>query len=122
MKDLIYQNIISGTESLYQKYFEKILDKIDLQNFTNQTLGRSYDKDKLKNDYKIVEQIVNIAKEKDRLLPLTLQVMLEQYFWADVYMREMDKNKWIYRVTHRKDEDYFPDSLAIYKKFFEDKQ
>ncbi|KKS46605.1 hypothetical protein A2567_00790 [Candidatus Azambacteria bacterium RIFOXYD1_FULL_42_11] len=122
MKGPIYQNIISGTEPLYQKYFEEILDKIDVQNFTNQALGRSYDKDKIKNDYKIVEQIVNMAKEKSHLSPLALQVMLEQYLWADVYMREMDKDKWIYRVINRKDEDFFPDSMVIYKKFFEDKQ
>ena len=122
MKGPIYQDIISGTEPLYQKYFEEILDKIDVQNFTNQALGRSYDKDKIKNDYKIVEQIVNMAKEKSHLSPLALQVMLEQYLWADVYMREMDKDKWIYRVINRKDEDFFPDSMVIYKKFFEDKQ
>lgn len=120
MKDPIYQSVIFSTEHLYQKYFEEILNKIDVQNFTNQTLGRTCNKDKIKSDYEIVEEIVNKAKENDSLSPIILQVMLEQYFWADVYMREIDRTKWIYRVMNRKNVDFFPSSMAIYKDLFAD--
>lgn len=115
MKDPIYSNVISGTESLYQKHFEEILGKIDVQNFTNQTLRRSFDKTRIETDYQIVEEVATNAQEKENLSPVILQIMLEQYLWADVYRREMDKNKWIYRVMNREDEDFFPDSTAIYK-------
>lgn len=119
MIDSIYQNLKPGTELLYQNYFERVLGEVDVENFTNQTQGGLYDKQKLATDYKIIERIVNEAKEKDNLLPVILQIMLEQYFWADVYLREMEKSRWIYRVKERKNEDFFPDSLTIYKKVFE---
>ena len=119
MADPIYKNVISGTEPLYQQYFERILELIDVQNFTNQTLARPHEKSRIEGDNKIVEELINLAKEKDNLLPVVLQIMLDQYFWADVYMREMGKEKWIYRVMNRKDEDFFPDSMTVYKTLFE---
>lgn len=119
MVDSIYENVKSGTEALYQQYFERALSKIDVENFTNQTRGKFCNKQKLTSDYKLVEKITTEAKEKDDLSPMVLQVMLEQYFWADVIFREMEKGKWIYRVINRKDEDFFPDSMTIYKNILD---
>ena len=119
MADPIYENVVPGTERQYQMYFEKILASIDVENFTNQALGRSQDKKRIDSDYATVEKLVNHAAEKEQLLPVILQVMLEQYFWADVYKREMDKERWIYRVMDREGVDYFPDSMAVYNRIFD---
>jgi hypothetical protein len=119
MADPIYENVIRGTERQYQMYFERILASIDVENFTNQALGRPHDKKRIDGDYAIVKKLVNHAAEREHLLPVILQTMLEQYFWADIYMREMDKKRWIYRVMDRKGVDYFPDSMAVYNKMFD---
>jgi len=119
MDDPIHGSVEQGKERIYQRYFERILDKIDVQNFTNQTLGKTHDSHRRESDYKIVEEIVNTAADNHGLLPVVLQVMLEQFFWADVYMREFDKSKWIYRVMDREDDDFFPDSMTVYKRIFE---
>jgi hypothetical protein len=118
MNDSIYKNVVSGTESLYQKYFEEILGQIDVQNFTNQTLGKLFDRVKGESDHKVVEKIVTKAQEEYKLYPGILQIMLEQYIWADELMREIDKSRWIYRVMNRKDEDFFPDSMVVYTRNF----
>lgn len=120
MKDLIYRNVNKSNRSRYQRYFIEALNSIDLQNFTNQTLGRAYDKGRIKSDYKQVEKIFNNVKRKHNLSPVILQIMLEQYIWADIYLRETDKNDWIKRVTHRKNEDYFPNSTLVYHNIFGD--
>ena len=118
MENSVYKSVIPGSEPLYQKYFEEALSKIDVQNFTNQTLGKPFDKARIESDYRVVEEISNKAKDCGNLSPAIIQVMLEQYFWGDAYMREMEKNKWIYRVMNRKDEDFFPDSTTVYRKIF----
>jgi hypothetical protein len=104
MNDSIYKNVVSGTEFLYQKYFEEILGEIDVQNFTNQTLGKSFDRVKGESDYKVVEKIVTKAQEEQKLSP--------------VILREIDKSRWIYRVMDREDEDFFPDSMVVYTNRF----
>ena len=118
-KDPVYENVVTGTESKYQDCFESILNEIDVQNFTDQSLNRPHDKGKIKSDYEIVERIVKEAQNTDDLIPAVLQVMLEQFFFADVYKRENDKKKWIEVVMNRKDEDYFPDSESIYLNLFD---
>lgn len=56
--------VVPGTESLYQKYFEEILKSIDVNNFTNQTIRKPFDKAKIDSDYKIVERIASRAEKK----------------------------------------------------------
>lgn len=120
MKNPIFKNINKGDYPYYQQYFLDALSVIDLQNFTNQTLGVKYNKKLIESDYKRVEKIFNKAKKEHGLSPAILQIMLEQYIWADIYLREIDKNNWIERVTHRKNEDYFPDSTLVYHNIFND--
>ena len=118
MKDFIYQHISRGTESLYQRYFDEAISKMDVQNFTNLSLEESYDEDKISKDLLILEKISNRALANDNLQPVVIMVMVVQFMWADVYMRDMEQKKWIYRVMERKKEDYFPDSYDIYQQFF----
>lgn len=120
MPDPIYANVQKGQESLYQRFFEEIVTQIDVENFTAQTQGKPFDRSKLQSDYKIVESVANRARQTHSLLPVVLQVMTEQYFWADAIQREKHKHEWIYRVMRRRDTDFFPDSLAIYNNLFRD--
>lgn len=117
--DEIYKHIKKEEEPLYQKYFEEVLDKIDVQNFTNQTLKKSFKKNKVGIEYQTIEKIANRAKKRNHLSPLILQIMLEQYFWADIIMREVYKKEWVYKVMNRENEAFFPDSMAVYHILFE---
>ncbi|MBI4460030.1 MAG: hypothetical protein HY648_08235 [Acidobacteria bacterium] len=114
MSDPIYQYVEAGTEPLYQQYFKEALSKIDVLNFTDEACGRTFNRVQRDHDYEALEEIGNRAKMKNNLLPMVLQVMLEQYFWADAYLREKEQDTWIYRVMKRRDTDYFPDSMAVY--------
>lgn len=44
-----------------------------------------------------------------------MQVMVNQYFFADLWMREVDRDDWVNRALHRKKADYFPSGWAIFK-------
>lgn len=121
MKSLIYRNVNKSEEPHYQRYFIEALNCIDLQNFTDQTLGRTCHKSRIKSDYKQVEKIFNNAKKEYNLSPVVLQIMLEQYIWADTFLREIDKNIWVKRVMNRRKEDYFPDPMSVYQNVFGNK-
>jgi hypothetical protein len=49
---------------------------------------------------------------REGLSPSYLQIMVNQYFFADDWFRERDQDDWVKLVLHRKDVDYFPDGWA----------
>lgn len=117
--DPFYCEIRKNQVDLYQKYFERLLNAVDIDNYTKRSRGEDYDKAILERDDKTIEKIiVEEAQEKDNLLPVYLQVILEQYFYADVWEREKDKHDWVNRVLRRKNVDYFPDPMRIYTTIF----
>jgi len=116
-KDFVYKNVAKGTEQLYQKYFEEILNKIDLKSLTSWAQNKSHLEGENEKNAKSIVEITNRALDERGLFPQVLLVMLLQYIFADVYQREINKSKWIYKVMNREDIDYFPDSNAIIDKY-----
>ena len=51
---------------------------------------------------------------EEHLDPAYLQLMFNQYFFADPYEREQDRHDWVNRVLHRQSTDYFPNPAALY--------
>jgi hypothetical protein len=113
-----YSKIKPDDVSIYQKYFNDILEKVDIDNFTRQSLEKNYDKEKIDKDYTVVEKICNEFK-RDNLYPVYLQVMFEQYIHSDPILREKYKKTWINRVMKRESVDFFPDPIFIVHNLFE---
>lgn len=114
-KKNFYREIKERQIELYQHYVDRILSVVDIQNNTNWAQGKTYDKERLGKDDAIMEDIaVNQAGSKG-LKPIYLQIMANQYFFADPWERERDKERWVSRVLRRRETDYFPDPWVLYK-------
>lgn len=116
--DEFYVDIPKEHLGLYQNYFNKILNEVDLNTQTRWSAGKDFDKDQLDRDFVTMERIVIEEAIKEGLHSVILNVIVNQYFFADVYRREKDKADWVKRVIHRKSTDYFPSGWAIYNVIF----
>lgn len=112
--DKFYSDINKSNISKYQGYFLEMLNATNVDNLTNWSQGLSFDKDEYDKSYNGLEPILDRA-EKNGLVPTNLQIMFEQYIFADVYEREKYKNSWVKRVLNRKGIDFFPDPNAVLK-------
>ena len=112
--DIVYSHINVVRKSEYQDLFEKILLKTDVLNETERSLGNDYDKERSNQDWEFQIGLVENFEKQTGLKGIIIQTMLEQYFFADIHQRELDKKNWINRVLERRKEDYFPDSKFIY--------
>lgn len=117
--DTFYSEINKHQVDLYQAYFEQLLESVNVDNSTKRSSGEEYDKIVADHDDHTIEKIIVDEAKTNDLLPVYLQVILEQYFYADVWKREADKHNWVRRVMRRKRVDYFPDPLRIYNTLFE---
>lgn len=111
--DPFYEQIKNEEIGLYQHYFNKIILSIDISNQTKWSKSQGYNKEQLDKDDDLMENIIINEAKKDGLIPRFLQVMLNQYFFADVYQRENIKDSWVKKVIYRKDIDYFPDGWSM---------
>lgn len=108
-----YDDIPMEHIALYQYFFEKIIDFVDVENYTKWAKGHKHDRSQHDVDDERMEKFVFKEFSNTKLSPATMQVMVHQYFFADVFKREADKKKWVYRVMHRKEIDYFPSAMAV---------
>lgn len=109
-----YSDINKGNINKYQEYFLEMLNTADVDNLTNWSQSLDFDKDEYDKSYKGLEPILDRA-EKNGFVPTNLQIMFEQYIFADVYEREKHKNSWVKRVLSRKGKDFFPDPNVVLK-------
>lgn len=88
----------------YQKYFIKMINGTDISDHkkvNHDSLGKTLDE-----------------AEKENLVPVYLQVMFEQYLFADVYFRDMNRVNWVKKVMHRERPDFFPSPGGILKTLY----
>lgn len=116
---LFYSNIKTGEIPKYQEYFLEMLESADVENLTKWSQGLQHDKGEYAKSYERHQPILDRA-EKDGLTPLCLQIMFEQYIFADILQREWYKTHWFERVLRREKEDFFPDPKAILKTLDEE--
>jgi len=107
-----YSDIKSGAIQIYQRYFNRMLQSVDVDNLTERSYNRTYDKDSVKTDYDKISKILDEA-EKDNLDSNYLIVIFEQYIFADVWKRKRYQENWVERVMKREPTDFFPDPWAI---------
>ena len=111
--DPCYEEVKTEQVGLYQHYFSKLINSIDIDTQTKWSQSKDYDRQQMAKDEEVIEKIVTLEAASEGLSPAILQVMVNQYFFADVYQRELDKENWVKRVLHRKDVDYFPDGWQV---------
>jgi len=111
--DPFFEEIRAEQIGLYQHYFSKVIRSIDVDTETNWSMSKPFDKEQFKKDETIMEAIIVGEAATEGLSPAILQVIVHQYFFADVYQREMDKNQWVKRVMQRKEPDYFPGGWQV---------
>jgi len=121
-KDPVYSNVKRDQQKTYQTYFLTIVHSVNIANLTERAHSRPFNKQVAEKDHATIDQLANKAKTKDGLYPVILQIMVEQYLFADPWQREQDLNRWIYTVMRRKQTDYFPDALRVHNVLFKNQQ
>ena len=104
--DRFYSEVPREHISLYQHYFTKVINSIDVDTETNWSMSKPYNKEQFKKDEAVMEEIIVSEAAAEGLSPAIFQVIVHQYFFADVYQREMDKSHWVQRVMRLKEPDY----------------
>jgi hypothetical protein len=110
--DRFYEDVKPEQIGLYQHYFNKVIWAVDVANSTRWSQSESYDRKRLALDDEVMEKIIVDEAAREGLSPSYLQIMVNQYFFADERFRELDQDNWVKRVLHRKDVDYFPDGWS----------
>jgi hypothetical protein len=105
--------------ALYQHYFNRMIAVADVKNLTDRSHGRPYSQESYDKDYKVLDAILREA-ETNGLMPHYLQVLFEQYIWADVLGREWRKDDWVETARHCKMYDFIHDPGHISRDFFVD--
>jgi len=110
-----YSDLAASQVAMYQLYFDKVMSEVDVLNNTHWSRGQQYDRIRLSLDDKAMERIIAKEAVAAGLNPAYLQIIVNQYFFADELQREFDRNQWVKRVLNRKQVDYFPDPWAVRK-------
>ncbi|NTU50623.1 MAG: hypothetical protein HGA87_07110 [Desulfobulbaceae bacterium] len=113
--DPFFEDVKTEQIDLYQHYFKKVIQSVDVSTQTGWSMGKSYDREQFLRDQDLMEQIICGEAGPEGLSPAILQVIVNQYFFADVYQREMDREQWTKRVIYRKNPDYFPSGWGVRK-------
>ena len=112
MSDPFYDDIRPEQIELYQYCFDAILKVVDVANNTAWASSKPYDHARLTDDDEIMQAIIESEAARSGLRPSYLQIMINQFFFADARFREMHKDNWVVRVLHRTDVDSFPDGWS----------
>lgn len=107
-----YERIPIEEIALYQIHFDKIINKLDVSNYTKWSKSKKYDRIKLGEEDKWMYEML-VKAEGDGINGALLQNMINQYFFADIFQREIDKKWWVQRVVYGKYTDYFPNAQRM---------
>lgn len=113
MKDSFYGDVKPEQIELYQHFFLRVIRAVDVANNTRWARGEPYDRARLAADDEAMEAIIVGEGARSGLSSSYLQVMVNQFFFADPYFRESHKDNWATRVLHGVDADYFPDGWSM---------
>jgi len=111
--DPFYGEVNTKQIGLYQHYFSKIINSIDIDTQTKWSQSKGYDRQQMSSDEEVMEKLITLDAASEGLSPAIMQVMVNQYFFADAYQRELDREDWVKRVLYRKDADYFPSGSQV---------
>jgi len=110
--DSFYADVNVEQIALYQHYFKKVINAVDVPNNTRWSRSEPYDRVRFEADDEVMYKIIVEEAASEGLSASYLQIMVNQYFFADELFRELDRDTWVKFVIRRKDGDYFPDGLT----------
>ena len=93
---------------LYQRMINKLLSQTKLKAHDDYLQGREFAKEIMDQEEQILREIYKEGKEEYGLQGKAMQIMITQYILADVWMRDINKDKWVMTVLYRDDTDFFP--------------
>ncbi len=103
--------------ALYQHYFKRMLNSVDIQNLTDRSHGREYRQESYDTDYAGLD-IILCEAEADGLIRHYLQVLFEQYVWADVLNRISHKDDWVITAMRWHGNNFIIDPDQISRDMF----
>ena len=96
-----------------------MLSRVDIQNLTDRSHGREYRQESYDTDYAGLDIILREA-EGDGLIRHYLQVLFQQYVWADVRNREWHKDDWVISAMRSHGHSFIHDPAQISRDMFVD--
>ena len=120
--DPFYERINTGQIRTYQRYLDAVFTVIDVENFTRWASDESYDKDKLYRQDRLMRRLFAEDASTRGLSPDYLHTMVNQYFFADPWIRERYKRSWAETVVYRRRaKNFFLNGLSVQSRINGDK-
>ncbi len=104
-KTPFYSHILPNQIQVYQLYIDQTFELSPTLEF--------------KEDDSRLHMLLAEAVENDCLSELDLELMRLQYVYADEFLRQRHRSRWVETVVNRKDNDFFPDAWAIVAAIFD---
>ncbi|MFO8232656.1 MAG: hypothetical protein R6U20_08310, partial [Longimonas sp.] len=104
--DPYYQFLRTEEIALYQSLFNKIINEVDVENYTKWSKNKEYDYEQANKDNLIINKYLEKAKEEGMRSDY-LHIITLQYFFADWMMRDFNKKNWVKKVVELGG-DFFP--------------
>jgi hypothetical protein len=111
--DPFYVNFDIEKIAAYQRHFERIVAKVDVENYTKWSQSAAYNRQGLDADDEWTHEYVKQAEQQDCISGDVLLTIVNQFYFADWLAREMDRGEWVKRVLYRQPTDYFPDANRL---------
>ena len=101
-----YSHILPNQIQVYQLYIDQTFELSPTLEF--------------KEDDSRLHRLLAEAVENDCLSELDFELMRLQYVYADEFLRQRHRSRWVETVINRKDNDFFPDAWAIVAGVFDE--
>ena len=114
--DPFYKEINEDQIALYQKYLDGLFAVIDIYNYTLWSMSKDYDRKRLERDDRLMEKLCCEEAPSHDLSPVYLQIMVNQYFFADAWLRERYQSTWVETVVYNQERvTFFPEARKVRK-------
>ena len=114
--DPFYTDVNEDQISLYQGYLDRLVGMLDIENIIQWLMSKKYDREKLLRDDRLLEKICCEDAESDGLSAVYLQIMINQYFFADPHLRESYQSTWVETVVYNQEKlSFFPRATKVRK-------
>ncbi len=114
--DTFYEEINEDQIPLYQKYLDGLFAMIDIDNYTLWSMSKEYDRERFKRDNHLMERVCGEEAASHDLSPVYLQIMVNQYFFADPWSREGYQSTWVETVVYNEERvSFFPGARNVRK-------
>lgn len=119
--DPFYEKINTDRIGSYQRYLDALFTVIDVDNFTRWAAAVAYDREKLDRQDRLMRRLFSEDASSHGLSPDYLHTMINQYFFADPWLRERYKRCWAETVVYRRrTKNFFLSGLNVQARIGEE--